>query len=203
MLRTNAAVTFVVGLTIIGDAVSAAEPIVQCDDIRNGKLQIERNTSRGKFHIPAGTHRFIEDVFGVDRASVLSNMSLLSEYLNAQPETFSRYDKFFVLGDVVGGSGPIFLVSSVCTVMCKSFELYRSSDAYSIQQIEIGLNFLSIGNIAEDVREFKIILGNDQGPASLHFSQRKDVPGEALRLHEYRKFGTASGIPGVRCLQRQ
>jgi hypothetical protein len=118
-------------LVVTPGIVAATEPAVQCRDIRESKLQLEREASGIMFDLPADTQRFIEQRFGPDAGAVLVNLGAVSAYLNSHPTAFEGLNRFRIKGDLTGTTGPIFLISAICTPLCSSFELHRSSDGFS------------------------------------------------------------------------
>src|SRR5262245_23084558 len=181
--------------------VAATEPTIHCQDIRESKLQFERDASGNMFDLPAATQHFIEERFGPDAGAVPVNLRAVAAYLNSHPIAFQGLNRFRIIGDITGTTGPIFLISAICTPLCRSFELHRSSDGFSASQIDIGPQYLIIAYPAEGAWYFKDILASDRGLASLEFTLKDDVPGEVFRFREYRTFGEAAGFAENRCLQ--
>src|SRR5215831_6413048 len=75
-------------LIVTPGIVAATEPAVQCRDIRESKLQLEREASGIMFDLPADTQRFIEQRFGPNAGAVLVNLGAVSAYLNSHPTAF-------------------------------------------------------------------------------------------------------------------
>jgi hypothetical protein len=190
-----------VGVTVTPGIVAATDPTIQCRDIRESKLQLEREASGIMFDLPADTQRFIEQRFGPDAGAVLVNLGAVSAYLNSHPTAFEGLNRFWIIGDVTGTTGPIFLISAICTPLCRSFEFHRSSDGFSASQIDIEPQYLIIAYPAEGAWYFRDILASDRGLASLGFTLKDNVPGEVSRFREYRTFGEVAGFEGNRCLQ--
>ena len=138
-------------LSVTPGIVAATEPTIQCRDVREIKFQIERAASGSSFALSADAQRFIEHTFGADARAVLVNIDGVAAYLNSHPVAFQGLNRFSIIGDVSGTTGPIFLISPICTPLCRSFEVHRSSDAFSATQIDIGQRYLSIGYPTEDV----------------------------------------------------
>jgi hypothetical protein len=190
-----------VGVLLTPGKVVATDPTTQCRDIREIKLQIERTGSGGIFDLAADTQSFIEQRFGPDKGAVLVNLRAIAAYLSAHSTKFQGFDRFWIIGDITGTTGPIFLISATCTPLCRSFELHRSSDGFSASRVDIWQQYLIIAYPAEDAWYFKDILASDHGLGSLGFSLRDNVPGEVWRFREYRTFGEVAGFAENRCLQ--
>lgn len=199
-MKFRTAITLACALAIITCVASANEPIVHCNDIREIKLQIERNALDRSFRLLPAARRFAEDTFGIDAGAFLTNINAIADYLNSQSATFRNIDKFFVLGDLVESNGPIFLLTTLCAPFCKSFELHRSSNGFTAHEREIGPKFLRITYRTEEESNFKIILASTTRLGSLEFIQKMHVA-QTWRLRTYQAFGRASDFTGARCLQ--
>jgi len=182
---------------------SAADPIVECRDVSEVKLSLEREPVQGNFGLTSDVRRLVDTSLGVDGDAVLANLNAIVTHLNSDPDKFGKFARFHAIGDVVGGIGPIFLIGDSCVGLCSAFEFQKAGGVFSWQSIQVGRRYLSIQSRDEDAGQFKIILANQQGLASLDFTQKENVVGETLRFREYRAFGKASAWPGDRCLKRE
>jgi hypothetical protein len=178
---------------------AAVDPVIQCRDIRETKLKIEKDPSGNIFYLSADTRRFIDEQFGTYAGAVFVNIDRVAAYVNSNPEAIQRFNRFAIIGDITGTSGPIFLISPMCGTLCKSIEIQRSAGSFSSVQIEISPNYLSIAYPAEDLWTFKTILETDRGLLSLEYTLNTNVAGETSRFRGYLPFVQNGAFVGREC----
>jgi hypothetical protein len=130
-------ILILLSVTSSGAPSYSADPAIACFALGDVKFSLTRVDSGKKFALADSSRQFMKRLFPQDERRILSNIDLVIQAISTA-ELSHQTAKFFVVGDIFSGRGPVFVIADRCDSYCNATEIhFREGSAVVHRNIDV------------------------------------------------------------------